>query len=126
MDTLAVCRLHRGLPGGTLTSLQQFPVMVSNNWPPASHQRANWYTVCVLVRVLVGACLPTSLSSSRMAHGSIGRSAELLWRHSVSSEMLGTAEIVQSVSLFSFPHKVKVADFREGCAISDRGGIALK
>lgn len=125
MDTLAVCRLHRGLPGGTLTSLQQFPVMVFNNWPPASHQRANWYTVCVLVRVLVGACPPTSLSNSWVAHGSIGRSAELLWRHSVSSEMLGTAEIVQSVSLF-FPHKVKVADFREGCAISDHGGIALK
>lgn len=100
VDMLAVCRVHCGLPGGTLTYLQLFPVTVAHNWPPASHQRA-----CPCMCVGTHTCgRPSALACQTLGwrtDSRAPRSPELLWRHSVSLEMLGTAEIVQSASFFT-------------------------
>lgn len=71
VDMLAVCRVHCGLPGGTLTSLQPFPVTVAHNWPPASHRSVrSEYSMCVGARTR--GCLRVRLSNSQMTHRSTG------------------------------------------------------
>lgn len=98
---LAVCRVHCGLPGGTLTSLQPFPVTVAHNWPHVSKQRL------ALCMCAFSSCALACQSPRWRTDPWAPRSPGPLWRHSVSFETLGTAEIVQSVLFY----KVKVEGF---------------
>lgn len=100
VDMLALCRVRCGLPGGTVTSLQLFPVTVAHNWAPTSH-KSMCFCICVLARICACACALACQPLGWRTDPWAPRSPELLWRHSVSLEMLGTAEIVQSASLFT-------------------------
>lgn len=78
-----------------------FPIAISChiwcNWPPASRRNISVQYVCVCV--CEDLKVPTHHPSSSAI---LCSSPELLWRHSVSWEMLGTADIVQSVDFFFF------------------------
>lgn len=121
VDMLAVCRVHCGLPGGTLTSLQPFLVTVAHNWPPASHQKVR---SCMCVGARTCGRLRARLSNSGMTHRSMG--TEEPWTAMKTFCQLRDAGNCWDSSICKLFHKVKVGDFREGCAISDRGGIVQK
>lgn len=76
--------------------------------------------VCICVQCV---CLYVPCQALGWRAAPWARTAELLWRHSVSLEMLGTAEIVQAASFF---HKVQVRDFFEDVPHLTCGGIVQK
>ena len=116
---LAICRLRCGLPGGTLTYLQLFPVTVSHNWPPASHQRLFVYVWwCAYVWAL-----HARLSDSGMTRGFMG--TEEPWTAMKTFCQLRDAGNCWDSSIWELFHKVKVWGFSGGmCNIWSRRNSA--